>query len=226
MSIAGQSPARLAVFDLDGTLVDSQRSIVASMSAAFAEAGLAVPSDAAVRSIIGLELVEACATLLPEGASADPRDIAEGYKTAYRRWLLDPEARDPLFPGAMELLHRLDAAGWLLAIATGKGRDGLKATLSRHGIESLFLSTRTAHDGPGKPDPTILRSLMAELGTEPAATVMIGDTVFDMGMAKRAGVDGIGVAWGYHEIEELLLAGAGTIAEDMPGLGALLEARR
>ncbi len=209
---------RLAVFDVDGTLVDSQHNIVAAMSAAFRAHGLAAAPDAAVRRIIGLSLVEAVAALLPGSADALHHRVAESYKEAFVELRRQPDHSEPLFAGAVEALDRLEADGWLLGIATGKSQRGVRSMVERHGLHGRFLTVQTPDENPGKPHPAMLLAAMAELGAETADTVMIGDTAYDMLMARSARVAGIGVGWGYHHPEELREAGAAVVVDGYPEL--------
>ena len=133
-----------------------------------------------------------------------------------------PAFDEPLFPGVREILAKLDRPEILLGIATGKNRRGLLHSLEQHGLTKHFAVLKTADDGPGKPHPEILERAMAELGVPAAQTVMIGDTVYDMALARNAGAEAIGVAWGYHEAEELMAAGAGCIVESFAELQARL----
>jgi phosphoglycolate phosphatase len=207
------SPApRLAVFDCDGTLVDSQHTIFEAVSAAFHSLGAAPPRLEQSRRVIGLPLREALAALAPAGAGLDPALLAERYKEAFVAARTGRNFEEPLFPGAIEALDALDAAGYLLGVATGKGLSGLERTLSRHDILGRFVTLQTSDGGPGKPNPDMLLRAMADTGVEAAACVMIGDTVFDVRMARAAGAKAVGVAWGYHEVGELEAAGAHAIA--------------
>ncbi|MSP49297.1 MAG: HAD family hydrolase [Alphaproteobacteria bacterium] len=213
---------RLAVFDCDGTLVDSQAAIVRIMGEAFAAEGLPAPADHAIRRTIGLPLADAMALLAPDAEAVRIRRLAEGYRDIARTLQHDPDHHEPLFDGVRDALDRLARSGWMLAVATGKGRRGLIATLTRHDMLERFLSLHTADDGPGKPDPTMLRNAMAFAGAAPADTVMIGDTSFDMRMATNAGARGLGVAWGYHPREELMASGAEAVADTYAHLAELL----
>lgn len=207
------SSIRLAVFDCDGTLVDSQHSIVACMTAAFAAAGLAVPAAEAVRRVVGLPLAASVARLEPQLAAAECARVAELYKQAFTDMRAAAPLDEPLFPGVRELLDVLEAEGVLLGVATGKGRRGLRITLEHHGLLGRFVTLQTADDAPGKPHPEMLRRAMAETGADPAATAMIGDTTFDILMALNAGTAAIGVGWGYHPPEELRAAGAHEVVD-------------
>lgn len=203
---------RLAVFDCDGTLVDSQHAIVACMGSAFASEGLMAPTIADVRRIIGLPLADCMARLLP-GEPARHDRLVEAYKDAFFKQRQAADHHEPLFEGALTALAAVETAGWLLGVATGKSKRGLVAVLERHGLADRFITLQCGDMGPGKPDPAMLERAMAETGATPADTVMIGDTTFDMVMARRAGVRALGVEWGYHDPDELRAAGAeATIA--------------
>ena len=217
---------QLVVFDYDGTLVDSQHMIVRAMHKAFTTEGLEGPPLEAVRRVVGLNLDLAIAKLLP-----DPHDhatgvrVAESYRQAFLALRTAPDYHEPLFPGAREVLGELDHAGVRLGIATGKARRGLLASLEQNGLAPHFVTLQTADIAAGKPHPEMLERAMAEAGAGPGETAMIGDTSFDMFMAGSAGVTGIGVAWGYHDPEELRQSGAAAIlksfAELPPTLAAL-----
>lgn len=214
---------KLVVFDCDGTLVDSQHSIVACMESAWRAFGLAaLPTAASVRRVVGLPLVESIARLHPGGTGADHAALADCYKQAFVALRRGGPEEEPLFPGVRETVERLSRAGILLGIATGKGRRGLSVTLSRHDLMEFFVTRQTADDAPGKPHPGMLLQAMAETGAGPEETVMVGDTTFDMMMARNAGVPAVGAAWGYHEPEELHEAGAGAIIQSCADLLSVL----
>jgi phosphoglycolate phosphatase len=218
---------KLAVFDCDGTLIDSQINIIRAMASSFARHGLAAPDPHATRRIVGLSLVEAMQALLPGAEPALHASLADDYKTAFQRLRADRALdAEPLYPGIAELLAALDARGWLLAVATGKSDRGLKLALEHHGIHHLFVSLQTADRHPSKPHPSMLRAALAEAGAQAHEAVMIGDTVFDIAMGEAAGVRGIGVDWGYHEADELIGAGAAHVARDAGHLLALLDDSR
>ncbi|MDK3018700.1 HAD-IA family hydrolase [Pseudodonghicola flavimaris] len=196
---------RLAIFDVDGTLVDSQAAIVAAMEGAFGGAGLPVPSRAAILSIVGLSLDHAMLRLVPEAEATTRAGLVDGYKATYHaNRLAQGAAHSPLFPGAREMLEALNAQpDTLLAVATGKSRRGLDALIEAHGLEQLFISRQVADDHPSKPHPSMIEAALADAGVGPAEAVMIGDTTYDMDMARAAGVPGLGVGWGYHPVEAL-----------------------
>ncbi len=219
--MAANGALRLAVFDCDGTLVDSQHSIVAAMQAAFSADDHAEPAASAVRRIVGLPLIDAIARLLPEQDAETHDRLREGYKEAFSGLRANDAVREPLYPGATESLDAFAAAGWLLGVATGKGHRGLMATLDGHGLANRFATLQTADRAPGKPNPDMLFRAMRETGADVADTVMIGDTTFDMEMAVNAGTRAVGVAWGYHGADELRSAGAHIIVD---GFGHLTEA--
>ncbi len=215
---------RLAVFDCDGTLVDSQANILRAMHASFSRMGLGDPDPHAVRRVVGLSLVEAMQALLPEAPADLHERLAADYKLAFQRLRadrqLDPE---PLFDGVRELLDELAAGGWMLAVATGKSDRGLKLCLEHHGLEKHFISLQTADRHPSKPHPSMLLRCIEEAGVEADAAFIIGDTVFDIGMGVAAGVTALGVDWGYHDAHELIGAGAAAVARDAADLKALLH---
>lgn len=216
---------RLALFDCDGTLADSQVNICRAMEACFVGARLEPPPRTAIRRIVGLSLVPAIALLLPEGEAALHEAMAEDYKRAFRTMRqdgrLDPE---PLFDGIAEAIDALDAAGWLLGVATGKSDRGLALLLAHHGIDGRFVTLQTADRHPSKPHPSMIQAAMAEAGAAPETTVMIGDTSFDMEMGRAAGTHTLGVAWGYHTAHDLVEAGAQRVIESAHALPGHLEA--
>lgn len=213
---------KLAVFDCDGTLVDGQASICAAMDAAFAQAGLPLADHREVRRIVGLSLPHAIRNLAPDADPAIQSHAVEAYKAAYREARLEGRIEEPLYAGIADLLERLNAAGWALAVATGKSDRGLQACLSGHGLIDMFVSLQTADRHPSKPHPAMLEAALFEAGAQPADAVMIGDTTFDMDMAKAANVRAIGVDWGYHPPAELVEAGAAAIATSARHLEELL----
>jgi phosphoglycolate phosphatase len=208
---------RLVVFDVDGTLVDSQHLIVAAQGLAFAENGLPAPGRREALSVVGLSLPQAFRRLV--GEDGPVAELSESYKQAYNRLRVDPAYEEPLFPGMAELLATLKARDdVLLGLATGKSRRGVDRLIAHHGWDDWFVTTQSADDAPSKPDPAMLRQAMSEAGCEPEATVMVGDTTFDIAMGVAAGAAAVGVAWGYHPPEALYGAGAVTV---VPSAGAL-----
>ena len=215
---------RLVIFDIDGTLVDSQQFILGAMRRAFGEAGLPAPDDAATLGIVGLSLPEAMEALVP-GLAAPERDrLAALYKQSFiaLRAETGGEAQAQLYPGAREALARLDRAGFLMSVATGKGRRGLAHVLESHRLAHLFIGTQTADDAPSKPHPAMVLQCLAATGVAPEQAVMVGDSSYDMEMARAAGIRAVGVGWGYHPPERLLAAGAERLVESYDGLDAAL----
>jgi phosphoglycolate phosphatase len=216
----------LALFDCDGTLVDSAANICLAMEHCFATAALPPPPRHATRRVVGLSLVEAVAALHPAGEPYMHIAMAEDYKRAFQTLRGQGMVTEPLFEGIAETIEALDEAGWLLGVATGKSDRGLAFCLEHHGLTRRFITLQTADRHPSKPHPSMIEAAMAEAGASPATTVMIGDTSFDIGMAKAAGALAIGVAWGYHDRAELLAEGADLVAEHPADLIRMLETLR
>jgi phosphoglycolate phosphatase len=218
------SSLRLAVFDVDGTLVDSEHNIVSAMHQAWGKMELGeIPAPEDVRRIIGLSLVEACSVLLPWAPHQVHRSLAEAYKEAFRAIRVLPETEEPLFPGVIEALDALEADGWLLGLATGKSRRGVNSVLDSHGLHGRFVTIQTADDNPGKPHPAMLQRAAREVGADLADVVMIGDTAYDMAMANAAKAFGVGVSWGYHSLSELQNAGARMVIDSFDNLTEILS---
>lgn len=205
---------KLVMFDMDGTLIDTQALIAEQVSGAFASLGLVPPTPAEARTVIGLSLPIALGRL----ANTSDIDLIEGlvgqYKSLYKTALEDDLDREPLYPGARAAIDRLLAMpDTQLGIATGKGLSGAVRILGKHGISGHFVTLQTPDHNPSKPHPGMLLRAMAETGATAAETVMIGDTTFDIELAVAAGVAAIGVTWGYHEADTLLKAGAATLID-------------
>ena len=205
--------SRLAIFDCDGTLVDSGATIYAALSETFRQHRLEVPPPSVARRVIGLSLIEAMAGLLPDASPVDHAQLAEEYKRNFMGLRVAGQVEEPLFDGVLELLDALEHGGWLLAVATGKSDRGLKHCLEQHGIHARFVSLQTADRHPSKPHPSMVTRAIADAGASPATTIVLGDTSFDMAMAAAAGAMPIGAGWGYHEAEELVEAGAVAVAD-------------
>ena len=205
----------LVLFDCDGTLVDSQRMIVASMTAAFKAHNLAPPSRERTLSIVGLSLDRALPALTQDLADPPISSLIAHYKAAFLRHRSDPNLVEPMFSGARETVEALAARDdILLGIVTGKSRRGVDAVLGHHGLLDRFKTIQTADDAPSHPDPAMVLQAVSAVGAEPSRTCVIGDTSFDMTMARNAGARAIGVSWGYHPVSSLLAAGADDIAGD------------
>ena len=214
---------RLAVFDCDGTLVDGQADVCWAMERAFARAGLSAPDVSAVRRAVGLSLPQAVRALAPDLNEDQNRAVTEFYRSSFRARREEGLLDKPLYDGIAELLTALHDDGWRLAVATGKSDRGLAACLATHGIADLFVSLQTADRHPSKPHPAMLEAALFEAGALPAQAVMIGDTSFDMLMARSARVAAIGVSWGYHAPAELLASGALSVAETVAALLQAME---
>lgn len=215
---------RLAIFDCDGTLVDSQADIGAAMDAAFALAGLTPPPRAATRRVVGLSLHEAMRRLAPEGDDTLHAELAQLYKDSFRTRREAGQVGEPLYEGIAALIEELAADGWLLGVATGKSDRGLAHCLATHGLSHHFVTLHTADRHPSKPHPSMIEACLADTGAARESTAMIGDTSFDMAMAVNAGVRALGVDWGYHPPHELTEAGAHAVAGSMRELRDLLQA--
>jgi phosphoglycolate phosphatase len=217
---------RLAIFDCDGTLVDSQHNICAAMDACFDGAGLVPPPRHATLNVVGLSLPQAMAQLLPDADDAMHLRLADSYKLAFQGMRGSGGLADePLYDGILGALEALDAAGWLLGVATGKSDRGLGLVLAHHGIAARFVTLQTADRHPSKPHPAMIEAAMAEAGASPETTVMIGDTSYDMAMAVAAGAHPLGVAWGYHPPELLHQSGAAQVLAHPNEIAAAMETR-
>jgi phosphoglycolate phosphatase len=204
---------RLAIFDCDGTLVDSGAPIYAALGETFRQHGLDLPPSKITRRVIGLSLTEAMASLLPAMTTKEHQELAQDYKRAFQTMRGNGQVEEPLFDGIIELLDALEADGWLLAVASGKSDRGLEHCLDQHGIHTRFVSLQTADRHPSKPHPSMVQQALAEAGARPELSIVVGDTSFDMAMGVAAGTTPIGAAWGYHEEEELIAAGAVAVAQ-------------
>lgn len=203
---------RCAIFDCDGTLVDSGATIHRALGLAFADHGLTLPPREEAQKVIGLSLVEAMAALAPELEATRHRQLADTYKQAFVGLRGAQQVEEPLFDGILPLLDALEERGWLLAVATGKSDRGLRHCLTAHGIHARFLSLQTADRHPSKPHPSMALTAMADCGATAERSIVIGDTGWDMGMAKSAGMHAIGALWGYHDADELRAGGADLLA--------------
>ncbi|UWQ05176.1 HAD-IA family hydrolase [Aliiroseovarius crassostreae] len=220
------SDLKLVVFDVDGTLIDSQDVIVEAMSRSFADMGVAIPTRQEILSIVGLSLQEAIATLVPDMPEAEVAQAADGYKDMFVKLRAEKggEAAAPMYPGAraaLEQLHARDEV--LLGVATGKAKRGLDHAYQAHDIGHFFLTSQTADNHPSKPHPSMLHATLAETGAEAQQAVMIGDTTYDIAMGVAAGFRTIGVTWGYHETQQLLAAGADLLIDSYEALIPALE---
>jgi phosphoglycolate phosphatase len=215
---------RLVVFDVDGTLIDSQHLILEAMQSAFDAAGHPLPERETVLGIVGLSLPEAMAALAPHLPAAETLLLAEHYRA---RFVAQAGGfgygQAPLYPGALDALERLIAEpSTRLGVATGKGRAGLEHVFAAHGLARFFVTAQTSDLHPSKPHPAMLLAALAETGCGAERAVMVGDTEYDIAMGRAAGFRTIGVAWGYHPRARLEAAGADRILEGFEGLDAAL----
>ena len=216
------SAAKLAVFDVDGTLCDSQHHIVGAMEHAFGAEGLLCPTRAAVLSIVGLSLPVAMARLVPDLPVELQDRLVAHYKAGYATARTASLA--PLYDGIGEVIAALAARGGVvLGVATGKSRRGLDQLLLGHGLDTAFATRQVADDHPSKPHPSMLLAAMAETGVAPERTVMIGDTTYDMQMGRSAGVSTLAVSWGYHDRGALVAERPDCIVELVRDIPTALE---
>lgn len=215
----------LAIFDCDGTLLDGQHTVIEAMDEAWNRHGLGPVDPLAVRQVIGLNLRQGIARLVPDHAAGLVDDLVAAYSGAYVALRDEKGVVDAMYNGMAEVLDTLDAQGILLGIATGKSRRGLESALAAHGIADRFVTLQTPDVAKGKPHPDMIERAMSAAGVTPDRTVMIGDTSFDMEMARAAGVGALGVAWGYHPPDSLMLAGAHTIVDHPASLSAAIVDR-
>lgn len=215
---------RLVVFDVDGTLVDSQHLIVSAMNRAFAGIGLVPPPREEILGIVGLSLPAAMAALAPDRPGDDLDRLVAGYRDVFiAARAAGGVEQPPLYPGARAALERLAAVpGAVLGIATGKARRGLDHVLAGHGLAEFFVTRQTADDHPSKPHPSMLETALDETGLLAERAVMVGDTEFDILMGRAAGFATIAVTWGYHPRARLEAAGADRVIEDFDALDAAL----
>ncbi len=216
---------KLVIFDCDGTLVDSQDLIVQAMNQAFIEARLTPPPRQRTLSIVGLSLLEAMQVLVPEAAEDDQHQLAGLYKHSFGQLVANTNRKEPLYEGAAETVRSLsNRADVVLGIATGKSQRGVRRVLAEHDLQECFVTLQTADDAPSKPHPAMIHQAMSEAGAEPRDTVMIGDTVYDLQMAKAAGVVAIGVDWGYHSPDDLRACSPDALLSNFSQLHNILEA--
>lgn len=216
---------KLVVFDMDGTLIDTAALIAENMASAFTGAGLPVPTTAQSRRVIGLSLEVAMARLAATEDVELITALVTGYKQHYWQRLETAGDREPLFPGTRAALDRLHADEQaVLGIATGKGLKGVNRILGLHGIAGHFTTLQTPDHNPSKPHPGMLLRAMEETGARPSEVVMVGDTVYDIELARAAGVASIGVTWGYHEPDELRAAGATAMLDRYDDLDRTIAA--
>lgn len=214
---------RLVIFDIDGTLVDSRRLIHEAMLHAYDRCGLDDPGYERIRHVIGLGLRQAFVTLEPDAPVPLLAALESAYVAAFVILRETEAGREPMYPGARELLEDMRRDGWLLGVATGKSRRGLANIFKLHDLDLLFHAGMCADDGPGKPDPFMVTEQLRVLKIEPHAALMIGDATHDMRMARAAGVRAIGVSWGFGSAAEIFDAGAHEVHHDFSTLRQTLQ---
>jgi phosphoglycolate phosphatase len=183
----------LVIFDWDGTLMDSEAKIVRCFQAASDDAGAEYPGDDAVRNIIGLGLSEAIAHIFPDEDEATRAAVLDGYR---EHFLVHDQTDMPLFPGVSEGLAAMVNDGYRLAVATGKARRGLERVLKDSPVQHLFDATRCADETRSKPHPLMLEQIIDEVGVDRQRAIMVGDSVFDLEMARNARIDAMAVSYG------------------------------
>lgn len=214
-------PYDLLIFDWDGTLADSVGAIVAAMQDAIEQLDLPPREDAQIANLIGLGFLESLDILFSE---LDREAVLAQIKR-YRQQ--NPNRRmdfGRLFDGVTEMLDSLRDAGYQLAVATGKGRDGLDQSIESAGLAGYFVATRTADECPSKPEPDMIEELLWETDTAPDRALMIGDTEYDLAMARNACVDAVGFLCGAHDAERLAHCKPRTLLAGPHALAAWLQA--
>jgi phosphoglycolate phosphatase len=222
---------RLVIFDCDGTLIDSQHAIFECMSQAFGSLGLTAPARAEVLGIVGLSLPEALQSLAPRESEIVRGRLIDAYRSGFVGVRHRLGHSEPLYDGVAAAVGALAACPrTVLGIATGKSKRGVARLLAQEGWEGHFLTIQTADDHPSKPHPSMIHKAMTDAGASPRDTVMIGDTTYDMEMARNAGVGALGVSWGYHAPDRLTRSGAhvvvGTGVELLGAIEQRLAAQR
>ena len=205
---------KLVLFDCDGTLVDSAGLIHETMRRTFEKFGKPEPRFEDTKAIIGLSLDIAIARMQGRPhIEQDDIDMTAHYKSLFSVVRSDLDYREPLFPGIREMIDAISGReDLLIGAVTGKSRRGLNLVMETHGFDQHFIVARTADDCPSKPHPAMVTECCDETGMNAADTIVIGDAVYDMQMAKAAGAKAIGVAWGYASVDELIANGADAIA--------------
>lgn len=206
-------PPKLVLFDCDGTLVDSQHSIIEAMDITCKTYKLPPLSRESIRRVIGLPLENAIAHFYKDLPREAHYEMADTYRKHFKEMRLKAQVQEPLFDDIFELIETFHEKGWILGIATGKAMRGLIPTLQTHGLEKYFSTLQTPDTARGKPHPDMVFNAMSETGIAANDTIVIGDTTYDIEMAGHAHVKSVGVSWGYHDPHDLLDAGAHKVVD-------------
>jgi len=201
------------IFDWDGTLMDSLDKIVYTMQQAAIVNQLTVPSEPEIRNIIGLSLDKAMEILFPTHSSETQMAVRSAYREQYRLSTVHPS---PLYGGIKEWLIDLKEQGYTLAVATGKGRNGLNRVMSTSEVTDLFTVTYCADEANSKPDPLMLNKILMDLNIQSHQALMIGDSSYDLEMANNANMACIGVSYGVHSVAQLKQYNPLAILDDLP----------
>ncbi|MFL6777249.1 MAG: HAD-IA family hydrolase [Sphingomicrobium sp.] len=204
--------SRLAIFDLDGTLVDSAALLERALTETFEEIGRTSPGRQHCRRVIGLSLLEAARALMPQADAGMIAEFAETFKSTFPQVRGRKVSPERLFEGIIKLVDGLRDDGWLLAIATGNTKRGIERPMKIYGLEERFISVQTADDHPSKPHPSMVFRAMGDAGASSSSTIVIGDTTSDVLMARAARASPIGASWGRHEAQDLVKGGAAAVA--------------
>ena len=214
---------KLALFDYDGTIVDSAGMIVQGAIEAFRMCGLPDPDPQKVRENIGRPLTVALDVYMPVGYTVTPEQISEAYRSWYAEQGRLGLQNEPLYPGMVELIHELKSKDWLIGIATNKSRIGLTNGLAKHNLSNIFDITLSTDENIAKPNPAMALRAMKELGVEEKYSVIIGDTINDIGLGVNSGITSIGVTWGYNNRKLLMSAGANHLVDNAQDLSKLMN---
>jgi len=216
--------SKLVIFDCDGTLVDSQHMIIAAMQATLFSSGVPPEQDHRIRSTVGLSVREAIAMLRPDDDDTSLENMTNIFKHEFYRLRVEEAATpDPLYTGTREILEHLRDAGFILGVATGNSRRGLDRVIVEHELGGFFETLQTADGHPSKPHPSMIQAAALEVGVEPSACIMVGDTSYDMMMARSAGSLAVGVKWGYHSVDALSQGGAHHLLDEFEELAPIVN---
>ena len=214
---------KLALFDYDGTIVDSAIMIVEGAIAAFRMCGLPDPDPEKVRENIGKPLAIALDDYMPSGYNVKPEQISDAYRSWYAEQGRLGLQNEPLYPGMVDLINELKLNEWFVGIATNKSRIGLTNGLAKHNLSDKFDITLSTDENIPKPNPAMAIKAMEELGVNKNSCVIIGDTINDIGLGVNAGITSVGVTWGYNDKNLLSSAGASYLVNNASELSTLMK---